>query len=129
MTSALYTRIGINVFDHRDLGVQAEETGSGYGLSLGYKRYFNDHQDAWRLGIKNDIWFNSVDWENDASSMGTTDIVVVQPTVEVSYVFNKGAFMIVPSLAFGLEWNVKTDGEPTGEGPIGLLGVMICKNF
>ena len=37
-----YARVGANLFDHRDLGVQEEEEGSGWGFSLGYKNYFKD---------------------------------------------------------------------------------------
>ena len=36
----LLARVGYNIVDHRDLGVQDDETGGGFGFSLGYRRYF-----------------------------------------------------------------------------------------
>jgi len=128
-----YLRGGFNVFNHRDLGVQLNEEGSGYGFSLGYKRYLNDTQTAWRFGLKNDVWWNTVDWAgfNSANSpiFGETKIIVIQPTVEVDYVWDFGNILFAPSLAFGLEWNVKTEGEPTGEGPILLFGFQVGKRI
>lgn len=123
--SVLYGRLGANLFDHRDLGVQKDEKGSGFGLSLGYKSYFKDNnRKAWRWGIKNDIWRNSVDWDNDTEK-GNTKIIVLQPTGELSYVFRKNKFFIAPSVALGFEWNLKTEGKATGEGAILLIGVQI----
>ena len=122
--SVLYGRVGANLFDHRDLGVQEEEEGAGLGFSLGYKNYFKEGRAGWRWGIKNDIWRNTVDW-NTGNESGETKIWVVQPTGEISYVFRKTSYFIAPSAALGFEWNVATDGEPTGEGAILLLGVQI----
>jgi hypothetical protein len=132
--NAVHLRLGANLFDHRDLGVQDEEKGNGFGFSIGYKRYLkNDHQ-GWSLGIKNDIWFNSVDWVDnivgDISQTGTTKIVVVQPTVELGYLVEFGNnWVFTPAIAFGYEVNVKTEGAPTGEGPILLLGLSIGKRL
>ncbi|MEM9723442.1 MAG: hypothetical protein AAGA10_29500 [Bacteroidota bacterium] len=122
--SVLYGRVGANLFDHRDLGVQDEEEGAGLGFSLGYKNYFKEGRIGWRWGIKNDIWRNTVDWQTGTDT-GETKIWVVQPTAELSYVFRKTHYFIAPSAALGFEWNVETDGEPTGEGAILLLGVQI----
>lgn len=130
-TAYAHVRLGANIFDHRDLGEQDKEEGSGFGFSLGYRQFFGE-QSPWRWGIKNDVWFNTVDWENDVNGTtetGTTDIIVIQPTGEIGYAFQFSKFVIVPSIAFGLEWNVKTDGEPTGEGPILLAGIQLGRKF
>ena len=119
-----YGRVGGNFFDHRDLGVQEEEEGSGWGFSLGYKQYFKENQAGWRWGIKNDLWRNTVDWKT-GNEVGETKITVIQPTAEVSYVIRKAKFFLAPSLAFGFEWNVETEGRPTGEGAILLVGVQV----
>lgn len=126
--SSLYGRIGFNFFDHRDLGEQEMEEGSGYGLSLGYKFFFREGYSGWRFGIKNDIWRNRVNWTTDQIS-GKTDILVLQPSAELSYVWVRNRLVIAPSIAFGLEWNVDTDGEPTGEGPIALIGIQLGRRF
>jgi len=124
----LYFRFGANIFNHRDLGVQEKERGYGIGFSLGYKRFFSDDGTKWKLGVKNDFWWNQVKWENPSlQTEGDTKITVLQPTLEVGYSFKKGAYKIIPSLAAGYEINIKTDGAPTGEGAIILLGISIVK--
>lgn len=127
-------RLGYNWFRHRDLGVHDDERGGGIGGTLGYVKYFNDSNDRWNIGLKTDVWFNEVDWRDDitggTSIQGETSITVIQPTAELGYTFLMGEqTVLIPSIAFGFEWNVKTDGEPTGEGAILLLGIQIGKRF
>jgi len=122
---ALHIRAGANIFNHRSLGKHFKEKGSGYGFTLGYKRYFQPSHERWFLGFRNDIWFNEVDWAKDIAlppNSGTTTITVIQPTVEGGFTFVKNKFYFSPSLAFGFEVNTNTVGEPTGEGAIVLLG-------
>lgn len=124
----VHLRLGLNIFNHRDLGVHDEEKGYGYGFSLGASRALKNPKFV--LGIRNDFWFNKVDWTDNISPgkvSGHTKITVVQPTAEMTYLMNTKNWSIRPSVAFGLEWNVKTNGEPTGEGPIILLGFVIGK--
>lgn len=126
-------RAGLNIFDHRDLGVQDDEEGSGYGFGLGINRFLGSENTKWRLGLNTDVWFNSVEWmdgiEDPSPTMGETDITVLQPTAELSYFIYKGSWSIAPSLSFGFEWNIKTEGEPTGEGAILLVGIQVSKKF
>lgn len=128
-----YLRGGFNFFNHRDRGEWVNEEGWGYGGSMGYKRYLNEDQIGFRYGIKSDVWFNKVDWAgyNSVGSplFGTTDIIVLQPTLEVDYVWDFGNILIVPSVAFGMELNVKTVGEPTGQGAIILFGIQLGKRI
>jgi len=123
---AVHVRIGANIFNHRSMGKHFKEEGSGYGFTLGYKRYFQPMHERWFLGIRNDIWFNKVDWIQDIGTppyAGTTTITVIQPTAEAGFTFVKNKFYFSPSLAFGFEINTHTIGSPTGEGAIVLLGV------
>jgi len=123
-------RLGYQFIDHQDFGVQDNEIGTGYGFSLGYKHYFQAGHEGLSLGIKNDVWFNSIDWENvgpfGITFNGTSDIIVVQPTVELGYLFKFGdALVLTPSVAFGREFNVKTEGEEVGQGFIILGGLTL----
>ncbi len=121
--SRLSLRLGANLFDHRDLGVQDMEEGSGFGFSVGYQRYLRDDYSGLHLELKNDVWWNTVDWQTNAFN-GTTEIVVLQPTLSLGYTMFLGySFFISPSIGFGWEWNVVVSGSPTGEGAIGLLGL------
>jgi len=123
-----YIRLGANIFDHRGLGVQEEEQGYGIGFSLGYKRSFSVDGSKWKIGLKNDFWWNQVKWRKPSvQTEGDTKITVIQPTLEIGYVINKGNFRIVPSIAAGYEINVITEGEPTGEGAIILIGIALVR--
>ena len=61
---------------------------------------------------------------------GTTDIVVLQPTLIGGHVFLiKEKWVITPTLAFGYEINIVENGEPVGQGPILLWGVNVNYRF
>jgi len=125
---AFHLRLGYNYVDHRDLGVQDDEKGVGYGFTLGWKRYLKDINGGFYLGARNDIWFNSIDWQSDDSGtleIGTTKIIVVQPTAEGGFLFTKNNFLFAPTVSFGYEINVKTDGKDVGEGAILLIGINV----
>ncbi|MBK9015010.1 MAG: hypothetical protein IPM82_13565 [Saprospiraceae bacterium] len=121
-------RVGYQIIDHRDQGLHDDETGSGFGGSLGYKHYFNRYFTGPSLGLRTDVWANKIDWvtklEMGGESKGSSDILVVQPTVEFGWAFTLGENLVLtPAAAFGFEINVKTTGEDTGEGAILLAGL------
>lgn len=127
-------RIGYNWFRHRDLGVHEDERGDGFGCTIGYKRYIKEMHKGLFVGIRSDLWWNEVDWKDGLGGAdeesGLTRITVVQPTVELGYAFRTASdFVVSPAIALGFEWNVKTNGAPTGEGAIVLLGISIGKIF
>ncbi len=128
--NAAHLRFGYQVIDHRDLGKHDDETGSGWGFTLGYHRYFKGGYQGFFLGARNDFWFNSMEWEMNDGTSGKTDIVVVQPTAQAGWVFLFGEkWLLSPTLSFGYEINVKTEGEATGEGAIILLGLNFGRRF
>ena len=131
---ALAFRAGINIFDHRDLGVQEEETGSGPGFTFGYNYYFKPDHTGWFLGLRNDFWFNSVDWKNEIGTSteiaGTSDIVVLQPTAIGGYLFLLNEqWVVTPTIAFGYEVNIVENGGDVGEGAILLWGLNLAYRF
>ena len=126
--SSLNFRLAAQIIDHRDLGVQDDETGSGWGASIGIRNFFSTYNQGWSMAGRLDLWRNSIDWsntENGNTVSGNTKITVLQPTVLLEYAFRKKNILISPSLGLGYEWNVTTDGEPTGEGAILLLGCTV----
>jgi len=132
--SAILVRLGYNWFRHRDLGVHDDERGGGFGGTIGYQRYFKSGHERWHLTLKTDIWWNNADWYDigptDERIEGETSITVLQPTLELGYtIFKDTGLVITPSIAFGYEWNVRTVGEPTGQGAIILVGIQIGKRF
>jgi len=126
--SSLNLRIAAQIIDHRDLGVQDDETGNGYGISIGYRRFFKSTVSGWSLAGRVDYWKNTIDWQSNGPPevTGTSKITVLQPTALLEYKFpSQSSISITPSLGLGYEWNIKTDGEPTGEGAILLIGVFV----
>ena len=120
--SSWNVRLAYQFINHRDLGVQENEKGSGFGGSIAYRRFFNTNQKGFSLAFRSDIWLNTIDWTTGNDS-GTTTLTILQPTLMGEYVFQVSpSIYITPSLCFGWEWNVVTDGEPTGEGAILLVG-------
>ena len=133
-------RFGYQLINHRDLGVQESEKGTGFGFSFGY-RYTFGRAEGWFLGARNDVWFNTIDWRDDIGKVdpmdpnislernGTSNIVVLQPTAEAGYTFPVGKnWLFSPSLSFGFEVNVQNSGEEVGQGPILLLGMSFMKD-
>lgn len=127
---ALTLRVGYQIIRHGDLGRHDDERGNGAGFSLGYKKNLYS---SFSFHLRNDLWWNKIDWEdnrNGIKAIGKTDLLVVQPTVGIEYPIDLGMdIVITPSLFFGVEWNVKTQGEATGEGAIGLLGIFLSKKL
>lgn len=125
-------RLGYQIIDHGSRGKHSVETGNGFGGSIGLKHYLKDDFKWLSFGIRTDIWANKIDWltildKQPAEIKGTTHILVLQLTVEAGWGFifwEKIVF--TPTVAFGFEINVKTEGEPTGEGAIVLLGVNLA---
>jgi len=132
---ALHVRLGYNLVRHRDLGEHEDERGGGFGFSLGYKRYFSADFRRWFLGLRSDLWFNDVDWKDNIGMLnevsGNTKITVLQPTLEggFAFEFGEGQWFFTPSLAFGYEINVKTEGAEVGQGAILLAGFSIGRRF
>ena len=98
---------------------------------MGY-RHFLSSSGRWFLGVRNDFWFNSLDWRDQIGQPnevnGSTNITVVQPTLEGGLGFSLGEkWGIFPSISFGYEINVVTRGEEVGQGAILLLGVSLQK--
>ena len=124
-------RLGYNGLDHQDFGVHDSEIGGGFGGSLGYRYYFRAPRRGLYLGARIDLWNNDIDWEDNIGQSdelrGESTVLVLQPTAQIGYLFLlRDHWIITPTLAFGAEINVRTSGEPTGEGAILLWGLKLA---
>jgi hypothetical protein len=126
---ALHLKLGYNLARRQDFSPYNElENGGGWGATLGYRHYFREDVKGFYLGARFDIWSLTIDWEDDnATRMGTTDIIVFQPTFEIGYLyqFTDTPFAIGANLSNGYEINIQTKGEAVGEGFITLLGIRL----
>ena len=139
--SYLTSRIGYNFTDRQDFGKNDNEEGGGPGFSLGYARS-NFLNKKLILNLRSDLWFMDIDWEQqglivcdpvscpNAVARGTTEITVLQPTVGLEYnlILSENLFL-KPSLSFGYEINIKTEGREVGEGAILLGGLSFGYRF
>ncbi|MCP4120980.1 MAG: hypothetical protein GY751_04440 [Bacteroidetes bacterium] len=127
--NAMIFRLGYNWFNHRDLGVHDSETGYGLGFSMGYRRYFEEEGlKGFFIGARSDFWFSKVKWtenvDNDRKKdiliSSKSDVVVLQPVIEVGYKLKSpdSRFAFVPFLGFGYEWNVSEQGHVILDNPL-----------
>ena len=129
------SRVGYNFARRRDLGEHDEEKGGGPGISLGTRYYFKEMYGGIFIGLRSDLWFLNIDWEDEVPDSdprtGTTDITVLQPMGEGGYAFilKKHNLSLSLYISLGFEINVRTTGEAVGEGPISLLGFTFDKRF
>ncbi len=126
-------RVAYNTTDRQDFGEHDDETGGGPGFGMGWRRYFGPDHTEWLLGGRIDFWFLEIDWEDDPPASvqkGSTDVIVLQPTVEGGYTFAlDGGWRFDLTLSVGAEINIEEDGDDVGEGAIGLLGFSFVRDF
>ena len=126
----LTVRAAVNDTDRQDFGEFDNEEGDGIGGGVGYRRYSGDFYDGWMWGARVDLWDLEIDWRQDPGLTGTTDILVLQPTIEGGYTWwldELRTWRLTVSAAVGAEINIDTDGEDVGEGAIGLLGMTLTR--
>jgi len=133
---AFHLRAGLNFADRHDWGKHDDETGWGYGGTLGYRYYFKTWNQEFSVGPRIDIWKMTIDWVGSnatgiPNTTGSTDITVFQPTLEVAWwlPLKDSGYSIGVSVTNGFEINVKTNGEEVGEGLISLIGITARKSL
>ncbi len=126
--SSIVYRLGVNIVDRQDFSDENdEETGGGFGASMGYRKHYPLKKGKLVAGLNMDIWNLWIDWENDTNSLhrtaGTTYTLVVQPWLETGYFFNlkNSASQLAVSLGFGREVNAITNGKDVEQGWIASL--------
>ena len=113
-------------------GLNDDERGGGPGGSLGYRYYFKPDTRSLYLGVRTDMWFMHVDWQDSSELVqaGTTEISVFQPTFEIGYLLPlKNGWEIGAAFTNGVELNVKMEGKPVGEGWITLGQIRLNKRI
>jgi len=117
-------RAGYNVTDRDDYGEHDDEHGGGPGVGVGYRYALAPRaEDGWLVGARADLWYLDIDWKDNPGDSGSTDVLVLQPTVEAGYGWWFAAGRLELTVAAGAEINVHEDGEDVGQGAIGLIGV------
>lgn len=133
--SYLTSRIGYNFTDRKDYGENDNEEGGGLGFGLGYLRS-NFLTENLAVHVRTDLWFMDIDWQQkgliicdpfscpNAVATGTTEITVLQPTIGIEYHLPLASKLFLsPSLSFGYEINIRTEGREVGEGAILFGGI------
>lgn len=122
-------RIGYNKSNWKDEGMHNNEEGGGPGFSLGYRYYFLVRPHGFFLGAHTDLWRLSIDWRQGTYN-GRSKIWALQPTAEMGYMFLiNDMFFISPSIAAGLQTNIKTEGPSVGHGSVILVGISTGWKF
>ena len=127
--SILTAHAAYNSTDRRDFGEHDNEEGGGPGFGVAFRRYLSARYEGWHLGVRTDLWFLEIDWEDDTPPRsGTTDITVLQPTAQAGYAWTvaNGRLVLEAIVALGVEINIDTQGEAVGEGAILLGGLSVA---
>lgn len=126
---SLQARLGYNKSNWKTKGNHDNEEGGGLGFSFGYRYYFLVRPHGFFLGARTDISNLSIDWRQ-GTSKGKSKIWAFQPTAETGYMFLiNDLFFISPSFAAGVQSNIKTEGQPVGNGFIVLAGISAGWKF
>ena len=126
-STELRLRPAYNFTDRRDWGEHDDESGGGAGGGIGVRRGVGAWGRHWLIGVRADLWWLKVDWRRDTpSDDGSTDVVVLQPTLEAGLRLRPRATWTADlMLSLGQEFNIDTRGEDVGEGTIALLGLTL----
>lgn len=126
-------RLAANITRRKNFsGLNDNEWGNGYGGSLGYRYYFQPDCHGLYLGTRADLWFININWSDSSAVIkeGTTEIIVLQPTFELGYLFKLGkGWEIGTAFVNGAEINVKMKGDPVGQGWVSLWQLRITKEI
>lgn len=129
-TVGLY--LGYNLTNRRDWGEHDDEQGGGAGAGLAWRHYFKEKDvSGFHAGIRTDLWFLTIDWEDDDGREGETEVSVLQPTAQLGYSFFPEDRRIVfeVNASLGAEFNIFTRGEDVGQGAIFLVGFVFGYQF
>jgi hypothetical protein len=122
----LFARLAYNFTERSDFGEHDDESGGGPGLGFGWRHWKDSMAEGWHYGARLDVWDLNIDWEDDGPPVrtGETDIIVVQPSLELGYSWpQSGGSRLDLTAGLGVEYNADTKGEDVGEGTIALLGL------
>ena len=125
---ALVMNAGLNITYRRDLGVQDDERGVGFGGGMAIRYFPLARSTRLHLGARVDVFYLPITYDTEGGT-AETDAVVLMPTAHLGWTFRLGPqdrWLIEPSVSFGREFNVVEDGEPVGEDFIGLIGVAVA---
>lgn len=126
-------RLAYNMSFRKDFsGLNDNEEGGGFGLSLGYRYYPLKNCSGLYTGLRTDLWNMKINWKDSSELVkeGTTKIIVLQPTFELGYLFNLGGnWMLGTAFVNGFEINVVSKGEDVGEGWITLWQLRLTRRI
>ncbi len=126
---SIQVRVGYNKSNWKAEGLHNNEEGGGPGFSLGYRYYVLVRPHGFFLGTRADLWRLSIDWKQGLFT-GTSKVWAIQPTAEMGYmILINDMLFITPSFAAGVQSNIKTEGDPVGDGFIFLPGISIGWKF
>lgn len=123
-------RLGYNrAFRYNWSGLNDDEQGGGFGISLGYRCHFwQKRSSSLFIGARADIWRLAIFWQDNDNlpPKGTTYITVFQPSVELGYrVFFSKNICATFYGGIGQEINIATKGKAVGQGGMYIWGATL----
>lgn len=122
--SSFVLRAGYNKTTAASITHNSEE-GKGWGGSIGYRYYFSVMPKRFFIGIKADVWKETVHWSIPVTE-SDTKFLIYQPGAEIGYTFLiNDLFFITPhfTAAYQIKANNKGEAVAYGEGFVPLAGI------
>lgn len=131
-----FTKLGVNIADrHNWSGINDNEEGIGYGISLGYRYLFSTKPGTFFIGTRGELYNTIIDWKNDigliSQTNGSTRIIIYQPSIEIGYLIKTSnkKWSAVVSAGVGAEINIVTKGKPVGQGGMYLASIAAYRTL
>lgn len=128
--SSLIFRVGYNKTESGST-LHSSENGRGWGGSLGYRYYFSILPKRFFLGLKADVWKETVHWSVPVTE-SDTKFLIYQPAAEAGYTFLiNDQFFITPhfTAAYQIKANNKGEEVAYGEGFVPMAGISAGWRF
>lgn len=116
--SAKYMRewnLGYRQYTRADVGDHQREDGRGWGLGFSW-RHYPPAVRPFFVGVRNDWWVMTVDWEDRAHSQGETTVHILQPMLILGWTPGNERFAVDCYFTAGYGFNVARDGDRVADG-------------
>jgi len=108
-----------------------DESGTGWGGSVGYRYHFSVIPKRFFIGARAELWNINVNW-NTPEEKGTSRRLVLQPAIEAGYTFVINDYLfITPNVSASIQTTLQTKGEAVayGTGFMPMAGLSLGWRF
>ena len=128
---AIVLRAGYMKAMGKTTSAHTNESGSGWGGSIGYRYHFSVIPKRFFIGARAGLWNLNINWSVPEAE-GVTKLLVLQPAIETGFTWViNDCFFITPQLSASVQTTLNTKGEKVayGTGFIPMAGISAGWRF